>query len=130
MLKKRCEALINMLRSSSFLIMENAAILMFVLLKNRPSVAPHLKEMALSEGLTIKHFYYACFSPSSSQRFISRFLVATWMSGNVRDSPGKKLLCRMLPTGLIEYLKVASITEEQRRNLDELEDKFYAVSTG
>ena len=33
------------------------------------------------------------------------------------------MLC---PSGLTEYLKHAAITEEQRRNLDEMEDEFYA----
>ena len=129
LLETRCEVLINMLRSSSFLIMENAAILMFVLLKNRPSVGPIMKEMALSEGLTLKHFYHAVFSPSSSHRFISRFLVATWMSGS-NDMPGKALLRRMIPSGLVEYLKMPAITEEHRKNLDEMEDEFYANMAG
>ena len=38
LLSERYEVLIHMLRSTSFLIMENASILMFVLLKNRPQV--------------------------------------------------------------------------------------------
>ena len=97
LLEERCEVLIHMLRSTSFLIMENAAILMFVLLKNRQAVGPALKEMALSEALALKHFYNGVFSSSSSQRFISRFLVATWMSGSERVNPGKALLRRMIP---------------------------------
>jgi len=129
LLESRCEVLVNMLRSSSFLIMENAAILMFVLLKNRSACGPIMKEMALSEGLTLKHFYHAVFSPSSSHRFISRFLVATWMSGS-NEMPGKALLRRMLPSGLVEYLKMSAITEEHRKNLDEMEDEFYAASAG
>jgi hypothetical protein len=130
LLKGRCDVLINMLRSSSFLILENAAILMFVLLKNRPTIAPVLKEMALSEGLTIRHFYNAVFSPSSSQRFISRFLVATWMSGSQAENPGKGLLKRVLPSGLVEYLKMEPLTEEHRKNLDMMEDEFYSVQSG
>lgn len=105
MLAKRCEILVHMLRSSAFIIMENAAILIFVLLRNRPAVAPMLKEMCLSECLVLKHFYNGAFSPSAAQRFISRFLVATWMAGNEKSSPGKALLARILPSGLVEYLK-------------------------
>lgn len=85
----RCEVLVSMLRSTSFLIMENAAILMFTLVKNRPTVAPLLKELALSECLVLKHFYNAVFSPSSTQRFISRFLVATWVTGSA-SNPGNQ----------------------------------------
>lgn len=126
LLGQRCEVLIHMLRSTSFLIMENAAILMFVLLKNRMSVSALLKEYALSECLVLKHFYNGVFSPSGSQRFISRFLVATWMSGSDRQNPGKALLKRILPSGLTEYLKHTAISEEHRRNLDEMEEEFYS----
>jgi hypothetical protein len=129
-LSKRCEVLVHMLRSSAFIIMENAAILMFVLLRNRPAVAPALKEMCLSECLVLKHFYNGAFSPSAAQRFISRFLVATWMAGNDKSSPGKALLARILPSGLVEYLKFKAISEDHRRNLDELEDEFYATFVG
>lgn len=127
LLGNRCEVLISMLRSTSFLIMENAAILMFTLNKNRPAVAPLLKELALSECLVIKHFYNAVFSSSSTQRFISRFLVATWVSGSPQTNPGKALLHRMIPSGLIEYLKFAAISEEHRANLDAMEEEFYSV---
>ena len=130
LLGQRCEVLIHMLRSTSFLIMENAAILMFVLLKNRSSVSSLLKELALSEGLVLKHFYNGIFSPSGSQRFLSRFLVATWMSGPEKGNAGKALLRRMLPSGLTEYLKHSSITEEHRKNLDEMEEEFYASFGG
>jgi DnaJ family protein C protein 13 len=130
LLSERCEVLIHMLRSTSFLIMENAAILMFILLKNRNSVAPLLRELALSECLVLKHFYSGIFSPSGSQRFISRFLVATWMSGNEKNNPGKHLLKRLLPSGLTEYLKHSSISEEHRRNLDEMEEEFYSTFQG
>lgn len=99
LLGERSEVLIHMLRSSSFLIMENAAILMFVLLKNRGGNASILKELALSECLTLKHFYLAVYSPSATQRFISRFLANTWMSGSAENNPGKALLIRMIPLG-------------------------------
>lgn len=65
LLSERQEILIHMLRSKSFLIMENAALLMHVLLKNRASVGRRLKEAALSEALVIRHFHDGVFSPSS-----------------------------------------------------------------
>jgi phosphatidylserine/phosphatidylglycerophosphate/cardiolipin synthase-like enzyme len=37
------------------------------------------------------------------------------------------MLTRMIPTGLTEYLKHAAITEEHRKNLDEMEEEFYAT---
>ena len=127
MLANRIEVLISMLRSTSFLIMENAAIIMFTLLRNRPHVAALLRELALSECLVLKHFYNAVFSPSGTQRFISRFLVATWITGSPKVNPGKGLLTRMIPSGLVEYLKHSAISEEHRKNLDLMEEEFYAT---
>lgn len=124
------EVLVHMLRSNSLLILETAAILMFVLQKNRPKITLPLREMALSECLVLKNFHSAVFSPSTNQRFISRFLVATWMSGNEKMNPAKALLIRLVPPGLIEYLKHQTITDEQRKNLDALEDDFYKTFGG
>jgi hypothetical protein len=92
LLCERTEVLVHMLRSNSFLIMENAAILMFVVLKNRPFIAEPLREQALSECLVLKHFYNGVFSPSINQRFISRFLIATWLAGSEKKNPGRCLL--------------------------------------
>lgn len=124
------EVLVHMLRSNSLLILETAAILMFVLQKNRPKITFPLREMALSECLVLKNFHSAVFSPSANQRFISRFLVATWMSGNDKMNPAKALLLRLVPPGLIEYLKHQAITDELRKNLDSLEDDFYKAFGG
>lgn len=129
LLAERYEILIHMLRSTSFLIMENAAILLHILIKNRKETSALLQEAALSDCLVLKHFYNGVFSPSASQRFISRFLCSTWMSGP-ESSPGKKLLRRLLPSGLLEYLKHIPITAEHRAALDEMEDEFYATYGG
>lgn len=126
LLAERYSILVSMLRSTSFLILESAAILMFCLLKNRPVVATGFKEMVLCDALVLKHFYSAIFSPSGTQRFLSRFLIATWLSGSATANPGKALLIRMIPSGLAEYLKFGAISEEHRLNLDSMEDDFYA----
>jgi hypothetical protein len=130
LLADRCEILVNMMRSTSFLILENAAILMFCILKYRSQVALPLREMVLCEGLVLKHFYNAVFSPSGTQRFLSRFLIATWLTGSPKSNPGKALLLRMLPSGLVEYLKYSAISEDQRFVLDQLEEDFYAAFSG
>lgn len=130
LLAERCEILVHMLRSTSFLIMENAAILMHILLAKRKRVSAVLQESVLSECLVLKHFYNGVFSPSSSQRFISRFLCASWMSGSGDNAEGKALLKRLIPSGLVEYLKYAPISAEHRGNLDMMEDEFYATYGG
>ena len=125
LLGNRVEILVHMLRSTSFLIMENAAILMHLLIKNRRKAGESLRDAALSDCLVLKHFYNGVFSPSSSQRFISRFLVASWTSGSDENN-GKKLLCRIIPNGLTEYLKYMSLSEEQKQTLDEIDEEFYS----
>jgi hypothetical protein len=65
-----------------------------------------------------------------TQRFISRFLVKTWISGPDENNPGKALLNRMVPLGLINYLKYAPINEEHRCALDEIEEEFYCATLG
>ena len=65
---------------------------------------------------------YRVFSPSANQRFISRFLVSIWMSG---EDEGKKLLRRILPSGLLEFLKFAPLNEPQVENLDAIEIEIY-----
>jgi DnaJ family protein C protein 13 len=129
LLSERSEILVHMLRSPSFLIMENASILMHILIKNKPECLESIRECALSECLVLKQFYHSVFSPSPCQRFISRFLCATWMSG-AESVDGKKLLRRLIPSGLIEYLKHTPISEEHRRNLDDIEEEFYSVYGG
>jgi hypothetical protein len=44
--------------------------------------------------------------------------------------PGKALLSRMIPLGLINYLKHAPINEEHRCALDEIEEEFYTATLG
>ena len=124
-LGRRCIMVLHMLRTISFVVLENAAILMFILLKHRPDIAPILKEIALCEGLALKHFYSAVFSPYSTQRYISRFLVSSWMSGSEVVDNGKSLLCRIIPRGLVDFLNSPILSEQQRNNLDKIEDEYY-----
>ena len=72
------DVIIYMLRSTSFILMENAAILMFILLKHRPNISIYIQNIALSECLILKHFHLAIYSLSYNQRLISRFLIAAW----------------------------------------------------
>lgn len=130
MLAVRCDVLVHMMRSVSLLIMENAAVLMFVLLKHRPEAGVELKEMALSEGLALKHFYSGIFSPSSTQRFISRFLAATWMCCKDEQDAGKALLRRILPHGMVDLLRHPPLSESHRANIEVAEEAFYEAMYG
>eukprot|EP01035_Chromulina_nebulosa_P018453 gene18453-24160_t len=98
---------------NSLVIVSSAVLLESIVSSNRDTSSPELLNRV--------------YSPSSAQRFISRFLVATWMSGSDKTNPAKGLLLRILPSGLIEYLKFKAITEEHRKNLDEIEEEFYTI---
>ena len=56
MLTLSADTLMHMLRSSSSLIVENAAILVHVLLRRREAIAVSLREAALIDGLLLRHF--------------------------------------------------------------------------
>jgi len=62
----------------------------------------------------------AVFSPSSCQRFLSRYLVTLWMSGSPACAE-KQLLARMLPSGFLPYLKMPLLSDSELINLDDME---------
>ncbi len=151
-LGRRCGMLLHMLRVQSFVVLENAAILTFLLLRHRPSVSQVLKELALCEGLVLRYLYLSLFSPYSSQRYISRFLVSVWLSGtemtasisaeidiyNERSEldldgagrggdAGKNMLVRILPRGLVNYLSVPKSSAWESQRMDEEEARFYSA---
>ena len=74
----------------------------------------------MSEAVLLRHLYLAMFSPSVDQRFVSRHLCTLWMDGNLK-SPQKRLLARIVPSGLIEYLKMPALSVAEADNLDFLE---------
>lgn len=123
MLAQSSDTLMHMLKSSSSLIVENAAVLIHVLIRKREQIGEALRESALVEGLILKHFAMACFASSANQRFVSRFLVSMWMCG---EGEGKSLLKRILPAGLLEYLKFSPVSDEHSLNLDQLEHDHFA----
>jgi hypothetical protein len=77
-----------------------------------------------SNSFLFIYVYLRVFSPSANQRFISRFLVSIWMSG---EDEGKQLLTRMLPSGLVDYLQFGALSDEQSANLDKFEEEHYAA---
>jgi hypothetical protein len=113
-------SLMSMLRSPCALIMENAALIMMTIHEHAPYLADDLRDLAMSETVLLRHFYLAIFSPSVDQRFVSRHLITLWLSGEP-DSPQKALLSRMVPAGLMEYLKMPALTPAESDNLDWLE---------
>jgi hypothetical protein len=52
--------------------------------------------------------------------------VASWTSGGDENN-GKKLLRRIIPAGLVEYLKYMNLSDEQKHTLDEIDEEFYST---
>uniref|UniRef100_A0A7S1BP53 J domain-containing protein n=1 Tax=Corethron hystrix TaxID=216773 RepID=A0A7S1BP53_9STRA len=113
-------ALMEMLRSTCAVVVENAALLLQIISRHRPEVAVQVREAALSSATLLRHLYLSIFSPADSQRFLSRFLVSTWMEG----PPGcdeKRLLGRILPEGFLPYLAVPPLSDVELEQLDAME---------
>ncbi|CAN0302043.1 unnamed protein product, partial [Phaeothamnion confervicola] len=93
-----------------------------VLTENAPDAARSLQDTALSQALVLRHFHNACFSPSKHQRFISRWLCALWMC----DSAGAgELLRRLVPAGMLQYLRMPVLSPAELQCLNELEDEIF-----
>ena len=95
-------------------------------------IACQMQDAALCDGILLRHFRNALYSLSQDQRYISRYLVALWVSGNQR---GLKLLARIVPRGLLHYLDMPMLSERECDALLELEaaehdDEFAPVGEG
>jgi len=119
-LSKGYGALMEMLRSPCAIIVENASLLLQIVTQHRPSTSALVRDSALSSATLLRHFYSAIFSQVESQRFLSRYLVGLWMSGN-SSCDEKKLLKRILPNGFLAYLTMPPLSDAELDNLDELE---------
>ncbi|GMI07357.1 hypothetical protein TrLO_g7538 [Triparma laevis f. longispina] len=113
-------ALMEMIRSPCALVVENAALLLQMIVSHRPQISLLVRDAALSSATLLRHFYNGIFSPSGGQRFLSRYLVTLWMSGSP-NCPEKQLLKRILPSGFIPYLKMPPLSNLELENLDEME---------
>ena len=121
-LGQRCEMLLHMLQTISFGVLENAAILMHVL-QTFATGGACLKEVALSEGLALKHFYNAVYSPSSTQRYISRACtLGSGTSGRGMQVGAADTHSAERPCGIPQS---TSFLGAQKRYLEELEEEYY-----
>jgi DnaJ family protein C protein 13 len=120
---KNFDLLLPLFRTNCSAIMEYTALLMKTIVEeSEDAVAQVVQSAALSEGVLLRHFHMATFSPSADQRFISRYLVKLWMK---KSLPGQALLKRMLPPGLLHFLKMPEIPAEQEAALDNEEQKLF-----
>jgi hypothetical protein len=119
-------AILDMLRSPCSAVVRDAILLMQALMASRPDVACAVHEQALSQALLLKHFHSACFNPSADQRFISRHICGVWLGSMGLEGLG--LLRRMLPSGMMQYLKLPKLSQPEVGCLDELEAELFLLN--
>ena len=110
----------EMLRSRCAIVVENAALLLQIVTQYQPQTAILIRQSALNSALVLRHFYRGIFSPSESQRFLSRYLVSLWMTGKA-ECDEKQLLARMIPSGFLPYLAMPPLSDMEIDIMDELE---------
>jgi hypothetical protein len=119
-LAARYRGLLNLLRSRTPFVTENAALLLHLLSTHAPQTAVAIREAALCSGTVLHHFHASTFSPLEGQRFLSRFLCSLWFAGPM-DCAEKRLLKRMVPVGFIAFLKMPILSRMEEEQLDAIE---------
>lgn len=114
------QALLSTLYQQTPFVIENSALLLHLLSSHAPKVAAAIREAALSSAILLHHFHAAIFSPLEGTRFLSRFLCSLWLAGPL-DCDEKKWLCRTVPRGFMNYLKMPALSREEEEQLDALE---------
>lgn len=100
----------SLVQSKASIIVENVFILLHLVTKYSKERAPLIKDMALSSGILIHHFYSSVFSNIEGLRMLSRSFCALWFSGP-SDSIEKLLLKRIIPGGFLTYLAMPILSD-------------------
>ncbi len=100
----------QLLYSEASVIVENTALLLYILEIHSSKTASMVKEVALNSGLLLQHFYHAIFNSLDCQRFLSRFLCSLWFAGSSATLE-KQLLARMIPSGFFSYLSMPKLSD-------------------
>ncbi|TNN08971.1 DnaJ subfamily C member 13 isoform 1 [Schistosoma japonicum] len=108
LLANRGRALFRLYHHPSLAIVRGAGMIMRALIEEGGvDVAKELRNLALTEGALLHHFWTACFTQGKDPRSLavqqlSRQLVALWSENN---QDAWDLLKRMLPLGLLSFLE-------------------------
>eukprot|EP00941_MAST-03F_sp_MAST-3F-sp1_P001821 g1821.t1 len=101
-LSTNCDVLMSLFWSPCTAIVEaNALLLKTVVARSDPKQAERIRDMALSEGVSLRHFHHGIYGESEDQRFVGRYLSRLWMD---KHPDSLKLLKRMLPIAMVHYL--------------------------
>eukprot|EP01138_Halocafeteria_seosinensis_P006645 gb/GECG01006793.1/.p1 GENE.gb/GECG01006793.1/~~gb/GECG01006793.1/.p1 ORF type:complete len:2790 (+),score=366.62 gb/GECG01006793.1/:1-8370(+) len=115
----RYSAMLTLFRSKCPSIVESATMLVRgIVFRADQDTVRAMQSAALSTGVLLRHIYNGIFSASSDQRFISRYVVELWSTGN---PTAHDLFRHMLPSGLLVYLDMPPLSEEEQKQLESLE---------
>lgn len=109
--------LLSLLDFSSSVVSENIVLLLQVISNYSQTSSDLLREISLTSGLLLKHFYLAIYGLDEGQRFLSRFLCSLWFSGP-SECAQKQLLKRIVPSGFLTYLEMPSLSSREEEDLD------------
>ena len=115
----RYASLLAMFRSDVPSIVECAAMLMrAIVTKADQGTVRAMQAAALSTGVLLRHFYNALCAASFDQRYVSRYLVELWSTGN---PTAHDFFRHSLPAGLLVYLDMPPLSDAERLNLEMME---------
>jgi len=77
-----------------------------------------MQRAALSSGVLLRHFFNGIFHASTDQRFVSRYLVELWCTGN---PTAHTLLRHMFPSGMLVFLDMPKLSAPEREGLETME---------
>jgi hypothetical protein len=108
----RYSSLLALFRCQCTGIVESTAMLMRLIVDlAEVGTCRAMQAAALSSGVWLRHFHNAMFAPSLDQRYVSRFLVELWSTGN---ATAREVLRHMLPAGLLLYLGMPRLSTQVR----------------
>ncbi|KAJ7978844.1 DnaJ-like subfamily C GRV2 [Quillaja saponaria] len=83
-------------------VRETVAVIMRTIAEEDAIAAESMRDAALRDGALLRHLLHAFFLPAGERREVSRQLVALWADSY---QPALDLLSRVLPPGLVAYLR-------------------------
>jgi len=115
----RYSALLSLFRCRCSGVVESCAMLMRTIVDMADlGTCRAMQAAALSSGVWLRHFFNSSFAHSQDQRFVSRYLVELWSTGN---PTAREVLRHMLPTGLLLYLDMPKLTGTEHAHLESVE---------
>ena len=112
--------LLSLLNLSCSVVSENIVLLLQVISNHSVANSVLVRELSLTSGLLLKHFYLAIYGLDEGQRYLSRFLCSSWLSGP-SECAQKQLLKRLVPSGFFAYLDTPALSSREEEDLDLLD---------